>query len=157
MVDTQEYLDKNYPLAERTKITELNISYENLTGSLKLEGFSNLTRLDCPDNQLTNLNLGDCSQLKVLRCDNNQLTKLTLPNLPQLEILSCSHNYLTQLDYSVLNPEKLTTLEINNNNLNNNVPSQDLTVFSRFINLEVLSIGNGNNGTEKIIQGIYNR
>src|SRR5207248_1989458 len=39
----------------RKQITKLHISYKNLQGSLKLEGFVNLERLYCSSNQLTNL------------------------------------------------------------------------------------------------------
>ena len=50
--DAQTYLDREYPLSERKKIVELDVSKKNLTGSLKLEGFSNLTIFDCSVNQL---------------------------------------------------------------------------------------------------------
>jgi len=39
----------------------------------------------------------------------------------------------------------------------NNFPEQDLSVFSRFVNLEGLIIGNINQGKEKIEKEIYNR
>jgi len=42
--------------------------------------------------------------------------------------------YLETFDYSSLNPEKLTELNITANKL----PKQDLTVFSKFTNLETL-------------------
>lgn len=51
--DAQTYVDKEYPLDEREKINELDISKKYLTGSLKLVGFSNLTIFDCSINRLT--------------------------------------------------------------------------------------------------------
>ncbi|CAJ0762883.1 16715_t:CDS:2, partial [Entrophospora sp. SA101] len=55
-------------------------------------------------------------------------------NLTQLQRIDCDNNYLNSFDYSVLNPEKLIYLCINANNL----PKQDLSVFSKFTNLEQL-------------------
>ncbi|CAI2181107.1 16274_t:CDS:2 [Funneliformis geosporum] len=102
----------------RAKITNLNISKENLTGHLDLEGFSNLVNLNCENNQLTNLNLSDCSSLNELHCNDNQLTNL---------------NFLDTLPY----PENLTQLFIINNKINSN-----LTSLSKLVNLEQLFLGN---------------
>jgi Leucine-rich repeat (LRR) protein len=73
-------------------------------------------------------------------------------NLAMLEELNCCGNYLTDLNFlNNLNPEKLTNLSLRNNNF----PEQDLSVFSKFINLEGLHVGNDEQ--EKINQSIYNR
>jgi len=72
-----------------------------------------------------------------------------LSNLEQLKILGCSNNYLTQIIYPT-NPEKITSLDISNNNL----PTSDLTIFSQMRNLRFLYIGNNNKN--KINQNIYN-
>ncbi|CAG8462996.1 39496_t:CDS:10 [Gigaspora margarita] len=121
----------NYPKESRSKITKLDIKSKNLTGELKLVGFSNLVVFDCFNNQLTNLDLSDCSNLTELYCFNNRLTSL---------------NFLSQL-----NPEKLTKLDIRNNNF----PTSDLTVFSHLVNLEVLLIAS--NKLEQTNQGITNK
>jgi Leucine-rich repeat (LRR) protein len=76
--------------------------------------------------------------------------ELDLSDFINLEELSCSNNYLTQIIYPA-NPEKITKLDIENNNIN----SSDLTTFSKFRNLKGLNIGNTNE--IKIQQGIYNR
>jgi len=60
--------------------------------------------------------------------------KLDLTGLEKLEEIKCYDNYLTSFDYSTLNPEKLTYLNISDNNL----PEQDLTIFSQFTKLETL-------------------
>jgi len=55
-----------------------------------------------------------------------------------------------------LNDNQLTNLIVSNNNL----PEQDLSIFSRFVNLEKLKIDNGSQddkSIKKINQGIYNR
>jgi hypothetical protein len=56
-------------------------------------------------------------------------------------------NFLVNLP----NPEKLKHLTL----ANNNISQQDLSVFSKFVNVTHLFIGN--DGEDKIKQGIYNR
>jgi len=67
-----------------------------------------------------------------------------------LEELDCSDNYLTQIIYPT-NPEKITYLNISNNNL----PTSDLTIFSQMKNLRELEIGKTDKN--KVNQNIYNR
>ncbi|KLL04558.1 MAG: hypothetical protein MRERV_18c015 [Mycoplasmataceae bacterium RV_VA103A] len=126
----QEWLDKNYPKENRKEVTELNIREKNLEGHLDLKDFTNL---------------------KKLNCYNNQLTSIDIKGLNQLEYLSCCDNYLNKLDYSALNPDKLTYLNITDNNL----PEKDLSVFSEFVNLELLWIGGSNK--DHFSKGIYNK
>jgi len=151
MVQAQEWLDKNYPKngtclrkkregsslnhkdygKKREEITNLDLTYQNLAGVLDCSDFINL---------------------EGLWCWNNQLTELILPPLPNLIVLDCDNNYLTKLDFSSqLNPEQLEELKISDNNF----LVSDLTIFSAFINLKGLWIGNWE--AEKIAQGIYNR
>ncbi|CAG8483809.1 27587_t:CDS:10 [Racocetra persica] len=75
----------------------MTICYNDLAGSLNLE----------------------------LWCGSNQLRNLDLSGLTQLEKLECCDNLLSSFDYSQLNPERLTYLNISDNNL----PKQDLTIF----------------------------
>ncbi|CAG8561860.1 18482_t:CDS:2, partial [Racocetra persica] len=170
----QTRVDGEYPKDEkkRSEITELDISKENLQGKLNLKGFTNLKELDCHDNQLTELDISDCPNLEVLYCSSNQLsgldlsncpnlktidcgfnelTNLDLTNLSHLEELSCNDNLITKLELSSLNSEKLTSLNISDNNFS----EQDLEIFGEFTNLENLLIGNEDK--KKIEQGIYNR
>src|SRR4051812_23004997 len=102
-----------YPPSQRGKITILYISEQNLTGKLDLTDFVSLKELDCRSNKLTELDLTNCKVLTKLYCSDNQLTNF---------------------NYSVLNPQTLTILNIRDNNLD----QQDLTVFSQFTNLEGL-------------------
>ena len=129
MVNAQEWLDKEYPLAERSKITELDIYNKNLTGELKLLGFSDsLSFLTCGSNNLTNLDVSNCLGLIKFDCSDNNLTELDLTGCSSLIDLNCSNNNLTKLD---------------------------LTVLGKFINLEKLMLGNSEK--EKIKSGIYNK
>ncbi|CAJ0917047.1 7172_t:CDS:2 [Entrophospora sp. SA101] len=157
MVNAQKFLkelinlrNKRKCYGEREKITSLGINSqilrkkgllkvnEYLENSLNLEGFINLQNLDCSFNKITNLILNDCSQLIRLDCSYNQLVNLGLEGLNQLEKIVCRGNYLIDLDYSVLDPKKITYLDV----VDNNLSKRDLSIFSRFINLQKLLIGN---------------
>src|ERR1044072_8404265 len=77
-----------------------------LTGSLKLEGFINLKKLDCFRHELTELDLSNCPKLKKLDCSVNSsllnsydpLTELNLSNCIELEELNCSLNRISKLE-----------------------------------------------------------
>jgi hypothetical protein len=113
----QEWLDCFYPAEVRNTITNLAISNINLTGELDLSDLVNLTRLSCPHNQLTSLNLANCHQLKTFRGWKNHLTDLVLTN-------SVS--------------KQLTFLDLRSNNFS----TQDLSLFSHLVNCETLDISN---------------
>lgn len=150
MVNAQEYLDKKFPRDGKVKhgrhegkkrkdITELDITNKQLQGSLKLEEFTNLESFCCWNSELTKLEVVNCPQLKKINCNTNQLTNLTIINCPNLAELYFSNNYLTNLNFlNNLNTEKLECLDLSSNNLR----GQELSAFSRFVNLKSLSIGN---------------
>ena len=71
--------------------------------------------VECQNNQLTSLILGENKMLKKLNCANNQLTQLNLNNMISLKELNCFNNQLTVLDVSS-SPE-LTKLWLGNNHL----------------------------------------
>ena len=75
----------------------------------------NLVRVECQNNQLTSLILGQNKLLKKLNCANNQLTQLNLNNMISLTELNCANNQLTVLDVS--SSPNLTTLWLKNNQL----------------------------------------
>lgn len=151
MVNAQEWLDQNNPKEQRNKIIELNISEKKLEGSLDLQEFPSLEWLDCHNNQITSLNISNCKNLEALFCDSNKLTSLDLTSCQKLKMLECSDNYLKKFNYFSCNPDKLTLLNVSDNNL----PRQDLSVFSRFSKLEHLGFGNRNE--VKIKGNVYNR
>ena len=123
-------MDQSYPQKARSSIKNLYLREKQLEGRLDLQSFVNLEKLDCCFNQLTSLGLNGLKQLKVVYANDNLLSKF---------------------DYSSLDPQKLTGLIIDNNNLSR----QNVEVFSKFINLEDLRIGSDDR--EKIDQDIYNR
>jgi len=59
-------------------IVKLDISQQELKGGLRFKGFTNLERLNCSENQITNLDLRDCPKLVELKCDQNALRDVTL-------------------------------------------------------------------------------
>lgn len=77
--------------------------------------FTNLTSLNCGNNQLTSLDISKNTALTSLTCSNNQLSSLDLSKNTALTSLSCSNNQLTSLIVSA-NTE-LTSLYCNNNQL----------------------------------------
>ena len=87
----------------------------NKLTSLILGENKGLEKLNCANNKLTQLNLNNMSALKELNCANNQLTQLNLKNMISLKELRCQNNQLTALDVS--SSPNLTTLVLKNNHL----------------------------------------
>jgi len=77
MANAQKWLDEKYPQEKRTNIKNLDISNKNLEGSLKLEGFDNLEKLDCSNNLITKLKLGS-EKITKLDVSNNNFDKQDL-------------------------------------------------------------------------------
>ena len=97
-------------------LRELNCSKNRLIElDLDVAHKPNLVRVECQNNQLTSLILGENKMLKKLNCANNQLTQLNLNNMNSLEELNCFNNQLTVLDVS--SSPKLTKLWLGNNHL----------------------------------------
>lgn len=152
MVTAQEWLDEMYPEEARKKIRELDISNNYLEDKLELKGFDNLERLDCSNNQFTNIDLVNLPKLNYFKALNCRITSLTINGCPEISFFHIRNNYLTDLKFlENLNPEKLNFLSVHGNNL----PRQDLSVFSKFVNLESLHLGT--NDYKRTMQGIYNR
>lgn len=152
MVNAQEWLDKVHPKEKRKNITELDIRDNSLEGELKLEDFDNLKKFCCRGNKLVELSVNDCAELEDLDCSFNSLTNLNFSKLKKLWRFSGSDNILTDLNFlSSFSVDSLIVLNI----ANNNFPRRDLSILSRFANLELLWIGNDDE--EKIEEDIYNR
>ncbi|CAG8596628.1 17817_t:CDS:2 [Cetraspora pellucida] len=134
MMNAQEWLDQTYQKENRKEIESIkHDDTKELSGKLLLDDFHKLVELDLSHHNLTKLDISDCYELRKIVIDHNSLTRLL--NYPR----------------DLVNPEKLTYLNI----MNNNFDKIDLNHFSRFINLETLFIGTDDRG--KIEQGFYNR
>ena len=97
-------------------LRELDCSKNELTKlDVDVTHKPNLVRVECQNNQLTSLILGENKMLRKLNCANNQLTQLNLNNMISLTELNCANNQLTVLDVS--SSPNLTTLVLKNNHL----------------------------------------
>ncbi len=110
-------------------VTEIDISYKSIEGTLNFTRFTKLVKLKCNNSQITSLdNIPhslielDCSINKIISLDNlpNSLTRLycynnkitSLDNLPDsLIVLQCCYNKITSLDKL---PNSLTRLYCDN-------------------------------------------
>ncbi|MEN8219568.1 MAG: leucine-rich repeat domain-containing protein, partial [Pseudomonadota bacterium] len=113
-------------------VSELNLDYNQLTGSIpsELGNLSNLRELRLSQNQLTGSipsELGNLSNLRELRLSHNQLTgsiPSELGNLSNLRELRLSYNQLTGSIPSELgNLTELKRLSLYNNQLTGSIPS----------------------------------
>lgn len=94
----------------------LNCSANQLTElDADVKHKTRLVSVECQNNQLTTLILGENKGLKKLNCANNQLTQLNLNNMNALKDLNCFNNQLTVLDVS--DSPELTKLWLGNNHL----------------------------------------
>ncbi|MBC7641283.1 MAG: T9SS type A sorting domain-containing protein [Flavobacterium sp.] len=114
--------DGEIEINEALNIKELDVSsnfyasildrIHNLSG---LEYFTNIEKIVCNNNLISNLYLDNNLMLKSLNCHTNQLTSLNLVNNNLLTNLNFSTNLLTSINLS--NNTALLTLECFNNQL----------------------------------------
>ncbi|WNE40670.1 MAG: hypothetical protein mread185_000127 [Mycoplasmataceae bacterium] len=129
-------------------------NWKKLAGNLELLDFArtNVIILNYSFNKISSLKIVDGHKLTWLIFNKNKISKINLTYLPNLTNFDFSDNYLEDLEFlSSLNPDKLTNLIINNNNL----VKQDISIFNRFVNLDTLRIDNTDK--EKFETGIHNR
>ena len=113
--DTEIQLSEANAFNGTINCNSLNIS--NLTG---IEAFTDITELDCGNNQLTNLDLSNNLALTELICSGNQLTNLDLSQNTALKKLNCGGNQLESLDLRNGNNTMIINLKfgcLNNPNL----------------------------------------
>ena len=84
------------------RICEIRIGSSSLSmmGNLDVSGCTGLDRLDCSENQLTEINVSGCTALTDIDCSNNKLTELNVRTNTELYTLRCYGNQLTELDVS---------------------------------------------------------
>jgi hypothetical protein len=114
---------------------------------INLSDLGNLKRIDIENCNLKSLNLSGLERLEELYCIEGFLTSLNLSDLGNLKTLVCSRNFLTSIDSlnHLSNPEKLECLTI----YDNNIKPTDISIFSRFVNLETLKIGTTKESLQK--------
>ncbi|UFH35073.1 leucine-rich repeat domain-containing protein [Flavobacterium acetivorans] len=129
----------------------ISVTGKNITSLSGIEYFTSLTRLDCPENKLTSIDLSKNRALTVLFCGSNQLTTLDISRNVNLTKLGCSDNQLTTLDISkntnltwlncVMN--QLITINLGENNVlrtifcyNNQLTNLDISNNTNLTRLE---------------------
>ena len=115
MINTNNDLEISKSEAESFTGT-INISNKQITDLTGIEAFTNLTELNCSNNQLTRLDISKNTLLTSLNCDENQLTTLDTSHNTNLKTLNCSHNRNLN-SINVSNNTALTTLNCSHNNL----------------------------------------
>lgn len=128
-------MDRDYPFYQRGDYTEIDISHKKLSGSLNLRGFSELKKLDCSFNQITDLDLNGCRHLEEVNCSFNKIEQINLNFHTPITKFHCSDNLLTSFWFFYsLNAETLTELYLDSNDL----PREGLSRFGCFKNLKKL-------------------
>ena len=122
-------------------IAQLNINDSQISDLTGIEGFINLTSLDCHNNDLTKLDISNNTFLKQLLCNNNKITSLDTSNNGELQYLSIHYNELESLDISTNTFIKGLFCgynKIKNLNISTNKSLQYLSVqYNKLINLDV--------------------
>jgi hypothetical protein len=143
MTLAQDIINSKYPFSsyQRREIRKINISSGNLRKELLLGSNEKLEG---------ELDLTDFTNLEHLDCSNNNITKLAI-NSSVLYHLDCSQNNLSDLNSIKGDYNRFIFLRISNNNLFNPAGC-NLSIFQKFVNLEVLEIGN----SSQVSQNKYN-
>ena len=149
-------------------VTNLNVSYSNISNLTGIEDFASLAYLNCSGNQLSSLYLSNNTSLTDLRCSRNDLISLDLSTNTTLTYLECKYNFtLTSLDVSgatalttlLCHDNQITNLDVSNNTeltrlfcFNNKIPSLDVSNNAELTDLDCstnlltsLDVRNGNN------------
>ena len=108
---------------ERYAVTAINVDGKSISSLQGVELFTNLTKLECNNNNLQTLDIRYNKALKELHCSQNKLTELNVKNNQKLIVLSCFDNQLnelklswnTELENLSCGRNKLTSLSVKNN------------------------------------------
>ena len=105
---------------EISAVTAINVNGKGIKSLKGIEYFTALTKLDCYNNFLTELDVTQNTALTELNCEYNRLSAFDLSNNTGLKVLNCHENQITSLDLSSCTRlayldcclNKLTNLEI---------------------------------------------
>ncbi len=114
----------------------IGVSFSNISDLTGIEAFTNITALECQDNQITTLDVSNNTQLTRLYCYNNALTTLIIGQNTIINRIECSVNQLTSLDVSLCPSLLLFTCASNQ--------------------LTSLNVANGNNGNISTLEANSN-
>ena len=103
--------------SEALQVTTLNIDNASINDLTGVNSFTNLTYLNCQQNQIASTNFSGLNSLQNLNCQNNLITTLNITGLSNLQSVNCDSNQLTSLNIVGLN--SLVALSCINNHLVN--------------------------------------
>jgi len=124
-IDSEGISDQQILQSDAEAVTSLNVYEKDIADLTGIEGFVNLTELDCSNNRLSNLDVSQNTLLERLICWGNRLTGLDVSSNTVLTDLYCAWNPIGSLDVSN-NPSlnllmcmnnELTELDVSNNHL----------------------------------------
>jgi hypothetical protein len=116
-IDSNPVIDGQVLYDDISQVTNLSISYKDISDLTGIQAFYSLERLQVGHNNLTSLTFDpwNNTSLTHLYIDNNQLINLSLPNNPNLIGLYAHHNQLTNLN--ITSCTSLFTLAVGQNEL----------------------------------------
>lgn len=82
---------------EAESVTAIEASGRGIRTFAGAEQFAGVTKIDCSDNSLTELDLAPFGALTELNCANNKLTRLDIRRNASLVVLDCTGNPLTEI------------------------------------------------------------
>ena len=122
-------------------VKEIYLGQEGYSDLKGIEFFSELEKLCCSNNYLTNLDISKNLALTYLDCEDNKIKTLDVSNNRALTFLRCDYNQLTSLDVS--KNTELTKLDCSDNPLNeiyvrNNTKLKELYCYNnQLVSLDV--------------------
>jgi Leucine-rich repeat (LRR) protein len=118
-------------------VTEIDVSFSEITDLTGIQDFSALTKLFCGNNQLKNIDVSKNTALKQLMCESNTLTKLDVSKNAALTYLKCDKNQLTTLDVKI--NTALIYLSFSSNQITNIDVSKNTVLSNLFCSSNLLS------------------
>ena len=131
-------------------VTDIRIEGKSVSSVKGIEHFKNLTKLNCSQNQLKELDVSQNKELTSLDCNQNGLTSLDVSKNTKLTYLDCNNTKLTNLDVSnnpALTKLRCFTNELKELSLTNNPALTDLDC--RYNNLSNLNVS-GNTALKEL-------
>tara|TARA_B100001059_G_scaffold16402_1_gene13478 strand:- start:136 stop:1290 length:1155 start_codon:yes stop_codon:yes gene_type:complete len=134
-IDSNPVIDGQVLYDDISQVTNLSISYKDISDLTGIQAFYSLERLQVGHNNLTSLTFDpwNNTSLTHLYIENNQLTNLSFPNNPNLLSLYARDNELTNLN--IASCTSIGNLDVRDNLLTNlNIPTS--------VNLQLLYCSN---------------
>jgi Leucine-rich repeat (LRR) protein len=151
MVNSQEWLDKNYPKLKKPE--EIITKNSDLEGDLTIEEYKEVWNINLSGNRkLSGVELKNLPNLTHFYVNDCQIKDIKINNCPNISDLDVGGNLLETTDFlDGLNSERLRRLSIYDNNFR----ERGLDFLGKFVNLRGLYIDNRDK--KRFDRGTYNR